>query len=511
MTTSSQPATETRGPSLSSPRSQPFFLDKSRPLTLPMIVEMGLVNSRSLDQPLPPDWPEGELFCAATSSTLSSSKVKHDIIALYEHRKIYELQWMLWKVASTFGFVSYQHPSTNEIIPLEDGLEEDGANHPEDPSHLSGGQLQSTLTHHRVKKRGVLPHRHLQKIMTVSRGSDTFLYSNAVSPYVSRMCANRHLQHTTQHKASFAKNSPPKPKHTSTGSLVSDTRRCGGGALVEPQPPLSEPERGGRSSGKRNDPWCTSLSFSSSSTSSSLSSSSSSSDFSTGSSSLTSAHFLEEQRLRHARGIASAPVGLHLGANTQPRFAGFHTFSATSQSTPPPQTLPVKNMYEPLKLTLMAAPTASFSASLAVGAGGGFSSMNEVQRGYSLTTPFSLSEMPPERAGEILNLPSYAQSHQMNLEAMERERSCYKDPVTGCLVLTSGFLQKFPNCGGELCKHCPHGIVCSRMNGADRYFGDDSSDDDEEGDEGSDEDWWNSSDSLSVASIFDELLEPVEG
>lgn len=129
--------------------------------------------------------------------------------------------------------------------------------------------------------------------------------------------------------------------------------------------------------------------------------------------------------------------------------------------------------------------------------------MSDIQRGFTLTTPFSIAEMTPERAQAILDLPSYAQSHQMNLEANSHRRTCYKDPTTGCLVLTSNYLSQFPNCGGEFCKHCPHGGCCRQ---GDRI--DSGSDSDEEEPAGSGEDdWWSGSSdsSLSIASLFDEF------
>lgn len=519
-TTTSPPEAEKRVPSaVSSWRSQPIFFDRSRPLTLLMMVEMGLLSGRSLQEPLPPNWPDGELLSAVTSSPVASAKTIHDVVALYEHRKVYELQWMLWKVASTFGFFSYQHPSTNEIIPIEAQLEEEDSNTARDKPQGSNDSVSplgrspkpySSSSHPQSKKRGILPHRHLQKILSVGRSSDDSLSQIAVSPYVTRICANQHLNNAAPYKASTSKKHEGRPM-AAAESVRSNTRNsCSAGELdaLSAAPPGGKGRR--RSDGAEA---CSCLSFSSSSSSSY----SSRSDFSIESSSLTSAYVLDGRRTRQWRAGAvpgSVPT-------PQQRWTAFEKgVSASLSTTPAPHP-----MYSPLKLTLKAPTTILTSGPAAAGAATattpatihnktpttGGCSLNDVQKGYILTTPFSLSEMTPDRARVILNLPSYAQSHQMNLEAIERERTCYKDPVTGCLVLTSSFLEKFPNCGGELCRHCPHGIVCSRLNGAGvGHLDDESTDEEEDGADRSDEDWWNSSDSLSVASIFDELLEPVE-
>jgi hypothetical protein len=87
---------------------------------------------------------------------------------------------------------------------------------------------------------------------------------------------------------------------------------------------------------------------------------------------------------------------------------------------------------------------------------------NPLLAGYSLTSPFSLAELPLAEAEELLRLPYYAQAHELNRLAGLRGRSCYQDPYTSCLILTSLFLESLPHCYGEYCKHCPHGEVCQR-------------------------------------------------
>lgn len=85
-----------------------------------------------------------------------------------------------------------------------------------------------------------------------------------------------------------------------------------------------------------------------------------------------------------------------------------------------------------------------------------------VLAGYSLTCPFTLAELPAAEAAAVLQQPFYAQAHELNRLAGLRGRSCYQDPHTHCLILTSLFLEGLPHCYGEYCKHCPHGEICQR-------------------------------------------------
>lgn len=115
-----------------------------------------------------------------------------------------------------------------------------------------------------------------------------------------------------------------------------------------------------------------------------------------------------------------------------------------------------------------AAPTSPRSPATTTAAAGapvlGFQSPgNPLLAGYTDTRPFAMTELAPSSAADLLRLPYYAQAHEMNRLAAERGRSCYQDPHTGCLVLTSLFLSRLPHCYGEACAHCPHGEGCQRM------------------------------------------------
>ncbi|KAK7195199.1 hypothetical protein NESM_000444900 [Novymonas esmeraldas] len=51
--------------------------------------------------------------------------------------------------------------------------------------------------------------------------------------------------------------------------------------------------------------------------------------------------------------------------------------------------------------------------------------------------PFTIAELTTGAAADVLRLPRYAQTHEMNRLAGQRRRTCYRDPHTGCLVHTS--------------------------------------------------------------------------
>ncbi|KPA76438.1 hypothetical protein ABB37_07762 [Leptomonas pyrrhocoris] len=87
---------------------------------------------------------------------------------------------------------------------------------------------------------------------------------------------------------------------------------------------------------------------------------------------------------------------------------------------------------------------------------------NPLLAGYTLTRPFTLAELPPAAAQGVLSLPYYAKAHELNRLAGLRGRTCYQDPYTHCLILSSYFLERLPHCYGEYCRHCPHGEVCQR-------------------------------------------------
>ncbi|KPI89687.1 hypothetical protein ABL78_1180 [Leptomonas seymouri] len=89
-------------------------------------------------------------------------------------------------------------------------------------------------------------------------------------------------------------------------------------------------------------------------------------------------------------------------------------------------------------------------------------SLNPLLAGYTRTRPFTLAELSPAEAQELLRLPFYAQAHELNRLAGLRSRTCYQDPYTSCLRLTSYFLDELSHCYGEQCMHCPHGEVCER-------------------------------------------------
>lgn len=93
-----------------------------------------------------------------------------------------------------------------------------------------------------------------------------------------------------------------------------------------------------------------------------------------------------------------------------------------------------------------------------------FASPNPLLDGYTATKPFTIHELGEDAAQDLLDLPRYMQSHQMNLEANKRHRTCYRDPLHGALVLSSSYLEGFPHCFGEYCTHCPHGDRCWREN-----------------------------------------------
>lgn len=106
--------------------------------------------------------------------------------------------------------------------------------------------------------------------------------------------------------------------------------------------------------------------------------------------------------------------------------------------------------------------TQLFSASQLEELTGSTNSASPLLAGYTLTRPFTLAELTPAAAQELLHLPFYAQAHELNRLAGLRERTCYQDPYTNCLILTSYFLKRLPHCYGEYCKHCPHGELCQR-------------------------------------------------
>lgn len=86
--------------------------------------------------------------------------------------------------------------------------------------------------------------------------------------------------------------------------------------------------------------------------------------------------------------------------------------------------------------------------------------MSPLVSGYSATVPFGISELAPEKVAALLQQSYYVLAHEMNYLACQHQRTCYHDPITSCLVLTSLFLSQFPSCYGEYCRHCPHDGRC---------------------------------------------------
>eukprot|EP00796_Vickermania_ingenoplastis_P004274 gene4274-3091_t len=304
-------------------------------LTLPMLVETGCLRATD---PLTADWPEDETVGRVLPA---AAKVKADILSLYDQRKPYELQWLLWRAASHFGFSAYQDPVTNDIVAV--------------------AVPQSTEGHPFIVAKA---HQHVHNRMSRSQ----ILKEQDLHPFQSRNAVN-HFNTLSMDEASHWVELSGSPSTSSSSSSTS-----------------------------------------------------------------------EHWTLGHPSNTDAPEV--HISGPAEP--------------------------------------------------------VNSVQRGYALTPPLTVTELPEDQSRELCRLPSYVQAHQMNLEANLRGRTCYKDPVTGCLVLASAFLSRFSSCGGEFCKHCPHGGLCRR--GAD-VMSDSVSTDASSQPSGSG--WWSSSDSSVSIGFLD--------